>query len=125
MIQNQKTKREFKKKNQKTQTHYGSNDPGPLGLVSFLNNVSRDVCHSAAYPPLPSGALCPLDLLHLCHSGSTPSLSRLSLTPAFSFCPWAKDFQISLRSLCLPSTWYASCLQIYLLRCFSWTSSQA
>lgn len=44
---------------------------GLWDLYLFLHNVSRDVCHSAAYPPVPSGALCPLDLLHLCHSGST------------------------------------------------------
>lgn len=49
----------------------GQTIQGLWDLYLFLHNVSRDVCHSAAYPPLPSGALCPLDLLHLCHSGST------------------------------------------------------
>lgn len=87
--------RGFKKK-KKNQTHYGPDYLRALGIcIFFLSNVSRDVCPLESYPLSAYGALCPLDLLYLCLFGSTPSLSRLSLTPGFSFCLWAKASQIS------------------------------
>lgn len=101
------------KKKKRTKLIMGQTISGPWGFASFfLSNVSRDVCPLESYPLSAYGALCPLDLLYPCLFGSTPSLSRLSLTPGFRFCLWAKASQISNLEI-PPSAFSLVCLPAF------------
>lgn len=84
-------------------------EPNPLWATRPQGLWNLHLFWQMSYVPLASGAQCPLDLLclRLCLWLHT-LLCRLSLTPGFSFCPWAKDSQIShLEFPGLPSAWYA------------------
>lgn len=84
-------------------------EPNPLRAILPQGLWNLHLFWQMSYPPSASGAQCPLDLLCLWLSLWLHTLlCRLSLTPGFSFCPWAKDSQIShLEFPGLPSTWSA------------------
>lgn len=126
-VQNQKAKGIKKKNNEKTKPIMGQTISGPLGFASFLNNVSRDVCHSAS-------------VSSFAFLGTVPSGSPLSLSfwphtlPQQAFSDSCLQLLSQGRRLPNLSSWdpstclqpgMPSCLQIYSLGCFSWTSPQA
>lgn len=86
----------------------GQTISGPLGFASFLNNVSRDVCHSASVSSfaflgtMPSGS--PLSLSFWPHTLPQQAFSDSCLQLLSQ--GWRLP-NLFLRSLYLPSAWYA------------------